>query len=95
METEFDEKLWFIYGCCKEKHYLIGTSRNFNGKIYAWCPKKKLSIFLSINEMSKMSLYCKYWINGYLSGTYPNLPLNSKGEVDFYALKCEKWSEYT
>ena len=88
---EFDENLWFIHKCCKEKHYLTGNSRFFHGKVYAWCPKKSQSIYVSISEIGSMSIFCNYWINGYLSGSTPNAPTNTKGDIDFLGDEYKKW----
>src|SRR5690606_1325095 len=92
-EIEFDENLWFNHKGCEGKHYLIGNPHTFRGRIYAWCPRKERSFFVSISEIEQMSEYSKYWINGFLNGNQPEPPTDSNGVVDFESAEYKKWTE--
>lgn len=78
-----DEKIWFEHDGCVGNHYMIGNPHTFKGRMYAWCPKKEKSFFVSKSEILKMSVECEYWVKGFLSGNQPEPPTDSEGDVDF------------
>ena len=86
-----DKKIWFEHKGCEGKHFMIGNPHTFSGRMYAWCPKKEKSFFVSKSEIADMSLECKYWIKGFLSGNQPKPPVNSEGDVDFESDEYKQW----
>jgi hypothetical protein len=81
---EIDEKLWFTMKAhCEKKHYLSGNPHTFRGRMLGWCPQKETSFFVSKNEMDKCSPEASYRIDGFLSGSEAEPPLNSDGDADF------------
>lgn len=88
-----DEKIWFEYDGCEGRHYMIGNPHTFKGRMYAWCPKKERSFFVSKSEIIKMSVECEYWVKGFLSGNQPEPPTNSEGDVDFESKEYKAWAD--
>lgn len=87
-----DEKLWFEYEVCEGKHYMIGNPHTFKGRMFAWCPKKERSFFISKSEILNMSVECEYWVKGFLCGNQPEPPTDSAGDVDFESKEYKAWT---
>ncbi len=86
-----DEKIWFEHKGREGKHFMIGNPYTFKGRMYAWCPIKETSFYVSKSEISRMSTECEYWIKGFLSGNQPNPPTNSEGDVEFDSGNYKLW----
>ena len=67
-EIYYDPNLWFYHKGCVDKHYLIGNPQTFYGRMFAFCPKKNITLCVSESEICEMSTESKYWIIGFLSG---------------------------
>ena len=92
-EIEFDKNLWFYHNGCEGKHYLIGNPHTFYGRMWAWCPKKQKSFFVSLVEIGEKSEQAKYWIDGFLCGNQPAPPTDVNDDVDFESPAYKKWIE--
>jgi len=78
---DFDPQLWFMGDeHCPGKHYLIGNSHTFRGRMRAWCPTMQRSFSVSKRGITECSLEAKYWIQGFLTGNEPDYPRNEDRE---------------
>jgi hypothetical protein len=87
----FDKALWFEHLGCTGKHFLIGNPHTVTGRMWAWCPKEKASIFVSKSDLGKMSKAAEYWVKGFLCGNQPDPPTNKSGDLDFKSAAYKKW----
>jgi len=92
-KIDYKENLWFEHLGCEGKHYLIGNPHTFPGRMWAWCPKKERTFFVSKSEMGSMSEQAESWIKGFLSGNQPSPPTNEEGDVDFDSKEYKTWSK--
>lgn len=88
-----DDNLWFMDNCCAGKHYFVGNPHTHVGRMWAWCPRKEASFFVSKNMLGDMSEQSKYWIKGFLAGCEPKPPCDDDGQADFGSLKYETWKK--
>ena len=89
---QFDEKLWFTMGnACPGKHYLIGNPHTFNGRMFAWCPSKQKSFYVSKISMEELSTETHYWVRGFLVGNEPDPPVDESGSTAFSTPEYESW----
>jgi hypothetical protein len=86
--NDIDHKLWVILkGERKKKCYIYYNPHTFKGRIAVWrnVPFEnngKIQIlYISTNDIARSSVESKYWINGYISGSEPEPPVVSKGNV--------------
>ena len=82
-DLKYDSDLWFEHKGCEGKHYLIGNPHTFPVRMWAWCPKKETTFFVSKSQIGEMSLQTKYWIKGFLTGNQPKPPAEENEDVDF------------
>lgn len=88
----FDEKLWFTMGShCEGKHYLIGNPHTFFGRMWAWCPNKERTFFVSKAEMEDYSVEASYWIQGFLTGNQPEPPYKKDETLTFESVEYQNW----
>jgi hypothetical protein len=81
-ELSFDERLWFTMGShCSGRHYLLGNSHTFNGRMLAWCPYKQKSFYVSKLEIDESSVKTQYWVKGFLAGNEPEPPVDETGDA--------------
>ncbi len=92
-ETSYDDKLWFNHKGCDGKHFLIGNPHTFHGRMWAWCPVKQRSFFVSKDEILESSEQTKYWVKGFLSGNQPSPPKNENQDVDYTSDEYKLWKE--
>lgn len=88
---KIDERIWFEHDGCEGKHYMLGNPHTFTGRMYAWCPKRQTSFFVSKSEILNASVECEYWIKGFLSGNQPEPPTDEKGDVNFESKEYKNW----
>ena len=94
-KPNYDEKLWFKHLGCTGKHYVLGNPHTVPGRVWAWCPKEKCCIFVSLNDMGEMSQAAKYWMQGYLNGNEPKAPEGEYGVPDFDSKEYKRWLRKT
>lgn len=88
----FDENLWFTMGShCEGKHYLLGNPHTFVGRMWAWCPNKEVSFFVSKSGIDECSTETNYWIQGFLAGNEPEPKPDENGDVDFESEEYKEW----
>lgn len=92
-KINYDKNLWFEHLGCEGKHYLIGNPHTYVGRMWAWCPKEKRSIFITKADMGKMSNQTKYWVEGFLFGNQPKPPTDIDGMVDFQSEEYKNWEK--
>lgn len=92
-EKEYDDNLWFYHNGCEDKHYLLGNPHTHIGRMYAWCPNKKIALCVSEHEMGDMSIESKYWIKGFLSGNEKYIE-EDFGPKKYRGKTLEEWREY-
>lgn len=88
---QYDEQLWFMHEGCEGKHFLIGNPHTFKGRMWAWCPIKQRTFFVSPPEMVEQSVEAKYWVDGFLHGNEPDPPKNSEGNTEFDSESYRNW----
>jgi hypothetical protein len=88
---EYDPRLWFHHLGCSGKHFLLGNPHTFVGRMWAWCPVKKVTFFVSKVEIGETSQPAKYWIQGFLSGSEPRPPSDAEGDTDFGSPEYRNW----
>ena len=81
-DNDYDEMLWFEHKGCDGKHYFLGNPHTFPGRMWAWCPVKESSFFVSKIEILKTSDQAEYWIKGFLSSNEPQPPADENGDVN-------------
>lgn len=89
---DYDKKLWFEHKGCEGKHFILGNPHTFPGRIWAWCPVKNGSFFVSKSEIGNTSEQAAYWIKGFLSGNEPEPPVDENGDVDFESNTYREWT---
>lgn len=92
-KIDYDEKLWFYHHNCEGKHYMIGNPHTFYGRMWAWCPKKERTFFVSKGDIEEQSEATHYWVKGYLYGNQPEPPLGKLDMIDFESEQYHKWQE--
>jgi hypothetical protein len=80
VEPEIDSDLWFETADCAGRHYLLGNPHTFPGRLYAWCPTKKVHHCVSKSEIEQCSRETTYFLRGYLSGQEPEGPVTEEGD---------------
>ena len=92
-EVYYDDDLWFTHKGCEGNHYLIGNPHTHPGRMWAWCPKKQGTIFVSKAEMDEISDKAKTWIHGFLMGNQPAPPTGKDGFTDFRSQEYKTWTK--
>lgn len=92
-KVEYDENLWFKVGHCAGIHYFIGNPHTFYGRMWAWCPDKQRTFFVSKNEVLECSVESKYWIIGFLNGNEPNPPVDNDYQTVFGTKEYKEWQQ--
>ena len=90
-----NRSLWFTHRGCTGRHYLLGNPHTFPGRMFAWCPKKKRSLFVSKSEMESVSKAAAYWIEGFLNGSEPKPPISEDGTPDYVSNEFTDWQRKT
>lgn len=90
---KYDENLWFEHKGCKGKHYLIGNPHTFAGRMWAYCPIKDKTFFVSKTEIENMSSQSEYWIKGFLIGNQPAPPTDENDDVDYESKDYLDWTK--
>jgi hypothetical protein len=88
---KLDRSLWFLHAGCTGRHYLLGNPHTFPGRMFAWCPKKRRSFFVSKSEIETTSKSAGYWIAGFLYGSEPEPPTGEDGTPDFDSPEYKRW----
>ncbi len=87
----YDQRLWFLHKGCTGKHYLIGNPHTFRGRMWAWCPVHRRTVFVSKSEIESCSPEAEYWIQGFLAGNEPPPPLDEHGDPAFDSPEYARW----
>jgi hypothetical protein len=59
--------------------------------MWAWCPKKQTTFFVSKFEIADMSHESKYWVAGFMHGSEPEPPRDSDGQIDLGTVAYREW----
>lgn len=89
--VHYDKNLWFYHDNCNGKHFLIGNPHTFPGRMWAWCPVKKRTFFVSKSEIIKLSKQAGYWVKGFLSGNQPAPPKATNENIDYESEAYKNW----
>lgn len=90
-KINYDDNLWFEHKGCEGKHYLIGNPHTFTGRMWAYCPKKNKTFFVSKSDIGDKSIETDYWIKGFLTGNQPAPPKDKNDDVDFESQAYKDW----
>lgn len=92
---KFDKNLWFEHLGCTGRHYFLGNPHTVPGRILAWCPEEKRSLFVSLSSIKAMSKVSSYWVQGYLHGNEPAPPVGEHEVPDFDSSEYKRWRRKT
>jgi hypothetical protein len=79
-EPALDPDLWFTSEHCDGRHFILGNAHTFRGRLSAWCPSKKRHFAVSKSEIVGCSRETTYFVNGFVSGQEPDVPLDEEGD---------------
>jgi len=88
---KYDPALWFHHTGCSGNHYLLGNPHTFAGRMYAWCPLKQRTFFVSKSAIGDSSPEAKYLVMGFLHGAEPAPPTDLQGDTDFDSAEYRAW----
>lgn len=69
LPPEVDQRLVFRSQHCPGRHFLLGNSHTFPGRMAVWCEDSEYEISASLFEMTDVSEAARFWITGFLAGS--------------------------
>jgi hypothetical protein len=91
LSEDIDRSLWFHHAGCTGRHYLLGNAHTVRGRMLAWCPKEKCSLFISKADIEKLSSAAAAWLAGFLHGNEAEPPPGEDGPPDFESAAYARW----
>jgi hypothetical protein len=67
LPDDVDERLWFEMDGCTGRHYFVDGNSTILGRMYAYCPIKKIVTRVSKGEVHACSKAARYFIRGFLA----------------------------
>lgn len=88
---DIDDRLWFEMKGCSGRHFFVDGNSTILGRIYAWCPNKKIITRVSKSEVVTASDESWYFIKGFLAGSEPAPPLDDEGMLSADEAAVAEW----
>lgn len=95
LPDDVDECLWFEMDGCAGRHYFVDGNPTILGRMYAYCPGKKIVTRVSKGEVRACSDEARYFIRGFLAGSEPGPPVDGEGLLTDDAAAVDGWRAAT
>jgi hypothetical protein len=91
LPDDADPRMWFEMDGCEGRHFLMEGNPHIRGRLYAYCPVKRIETRISKTDITALSDEAAYFVRGFLSGSEPPPPTDDEGLLVADRALIEQW----